>query len=57
MHAGMTVDEVRQRLTGAGWELVNAETHLCRKDGVERRGGRVVDRFELWCYQLRRTSS
>jgi hypothetical protein len=52
----MTVDEVRQRFTDAGWELVNPE-RTSVEEMVERRVGRAVDRFELWCYQLRRTSS
>lgn len=56
VHASMTVDEVRQRFTGACWELVNAERTSIEKV-AERRVGRAVDRFELWCYQLRRTWS
>jgi hypothetical protein len=51
----MTVEEVRQRFTGAGWELVNAERTSVEKM-AERRVGSSID-FELWCYQLRRTSS
>jgi hypothetical protein len=49
VHAGMTVDEVRQRFTDA--ERTSVE------EIAERRVGRVVDRFELWCNQLRRTAS
>lgn len=56
MHAGMTLDEVRQCFTGAGWEQVDAE-RTSAEEMVERRVGRVIDHFELWCYRLRRTSS
>jgi hypothetical protein len=56
VHAGMTVDEVRQRFTGASWELANAE-RTSVEEMVHRRVGRAVERFKLWCYQLRRASS
>jgi hypothetical protein len=56
MQAGMTVDEVRQRFTGADWELVNAE-RTSADEIVKRRVGRAIDRFEPWRYQLRRTAS
>lgn len=38
MHTGMTVDEVRQRFTGIGWELINAE-RTSVEEMVERRVG------------------
>lgn len=49
VHAGVTVDEVRQRFAGAGWELVNAE----RSVPETRAPRRLRDRFEFWSYQLR----
>jgi SAM-dependent methyltransferase len=52
-HAGTTVEEVRQRFCGAGWELVSAE-RSADNQGVLRRVG---DLIEVWCYQLRRTPS
>ena len=56
MHAGTTVEELWQRFAGAGRELVNAELTSV-EEMVERRVKRAVDRFELWCHQLRRISS
>jgi hypothetical protein len=53
MHAGMTVEEVLRRFGGAGWELINAEPTSLETGALQR----VRDRFELWCYQLRRASS
>jgi SAM-dependent methyltransferase len=53
MHAGMTVDEVEQRFSGAGWELVNAEPSSVRSVAIRR----ADDLFELWLYRLRRTSA
>jgi predicted O-methyltransferase YrrM len=53
MHAGMTVDEVKQRFGSAGWELVDAEPTSITPTAIRR----ADDLFELWCYQLRRTSS
>ena len=52
MHAGVTTDEVQQRFSGAGWELVNAERTSAETIGIAVR--RTADRFELWRYQLRR---
>ncbi len=52
MHAGMTVDEVRQRFSAAGWELVNAE----RSHVKPMMAPRADDLFELWYCQLRHTS-
>jgi SAM-dependent methyltransferase len=50
MHAGMTVDEVRQRFSEAGWRVVSAEpTSADAEMAVARR---AADHFELWCYQL-----
>jgi SAM-dependent methyltransferase len=51
VHAGMTVDEVRQRFTGAGWELISAERSVVNQKVIQR----VGDLLELWCYRLRRT--
>jgi len=56
VHAGMTVDQVRQRFSGARREGVNAE-RTSDEAMAQWRVGRVVDRFELWCYQRPRTSS
>ncbi|MFZ1179708.1 MAG: class I SAM-dependent methyltransferase [Mycobacterium sp.] len=53
VHAGMTVDEVRQRFASAGWELVNAE----RSVPDTRAPRRLRDRFEFRSYQLRRLPS
>jgi SAM-dependent methyltransferase len=53
VHAGMTVDEVRQRFVSTGWELVNAE----RSVPETRAPRRLRDRFEFWSYQLRRNPS
>lgn len=51
VHAGMTVEEIRQRFCAAGWELVSAKRSAVNQ-GVLRRVG---DLIEVWCYQLRRT--
>jgi SAM-dependent methyltransferase len=53
MHAGVTLDEVEHRFSGAGWELVNAE----RTSADMPRATRADDRFELWRYQLRRIAA
>lgn len=53
MHAGMTVDEVQQRFGTAGWELVNAERSHIKPIMAPR----ADDLFELWYYQLRRSST
>ena len=54
MHAGVTTDEVRQRFSRTGWELAGAEPTSAQMIGsVVPRAG---ERFELWRYQLRRTS-
>jgi SAM-dependent methyltransferase len=50
-HAGMTVEEVRQRFCCAGWELVSAERSAVNQSVLRR----VGDLIEVWCYQLRRT--
>jgi SAM-dependent methyltransferase len=56
MQAGMTVDEVRQLFTAAGWELITAKR--ASADNMVQRGvGRAVGRFEPWRYQLRRTAT
>jgi hypothetical protein len=50
---GMTVDQVQQRFSDAGWELVNAERSVLKPMVIRR----ADDLFELWHYQLVRTSS
>jgi SAM-dependent methyltransferase len=52
MHAGITADEVPQRFSDAGWQLVSAE----RASAEAMHLPRAAERFELWRYQLRRTS-
>jgi SAM-dependent methyltransferase len=51
VHAGITVDEVRQRFCGAGWELVDASQRSVPETRAPRR---LRDSFEFWTYQLRR---
>ena len=51
MHAGMTSDEVAQRFSPAGWQLVAAGRTSAQTIAVRR----ADDRFELWYYQLRRS--
>jgi hypothetical protein len=53
MHAGVTVDEVEQRFSSAGWHLVNAE----RTSAEAIAARRAADRFELWRYQLRQVAA
>jgi SAM-dependent methyltransferase len=55
MHAGLTVDEVRQRFGGAGWRLVSAERTSA--EGQVAVARRAADHYELWCYQLTRDST
>jgi SAM-dependent methyltransferase len=56
MRAGLTAEEVRDRFTGEGWELIAAER--TSGDAIEvAGGGRVDQRFELWRYRLRRLAS
>jgi SAM-dependent methyltransferase len=50
MHAGIAADEVTQRFSGAGWQLVSA----ARASAKAMHLPRAADRFELWRYQLRR---
>jgi len=50
-HAGITVEEVRQRFCGAGWELVSAKRSAVNQSAIRRAG----DLIEIWSYQLRRT--
>ena len=52
--AGVTADEVQQRFSPAGWELVNAERTSA--ETIRMTARRAADQFELWCYQLRRRS-
>ncbi|MGD1256871.1 class I SAM-dependent methyltransferase [Mycobacterium seoulense] len=53
MHAGVTVEEVKQRFGTAGWELVDAEPTAVEPAAIRRANGL----FELWRYELRRTAS
>ena len=55
MHAGVTTDEVQQRFSRAGWELINAERTSAA--AIRPTARRAADRFELWRYQLRRRSA
>jgi hypothetical protein len=55
MHAGMTIDEVRQRFGEAGWQVVRAEPTSADPEMAVAR--RAADHFELWCYQLTRDST
>jgi SAM-dependent methyltransferase len=55
MHAGVTADEIQQRFTGTGWELVDSGRASAQTLGIGVR--RADDRFELWRYQLQRTSN
>ena len=55
MPAGLTVEEVRRRFAGAGWDLVGTEA--VPTDAIEVAGKRVDRSFELWCYRLRRHAS
>jgi SAM-dependent methyltransferase len=50
MHAGMTLDEVRQGFGGAGWQVVRAEQTSAESQMAIAR--RAAAHFELWCYQL-----
>jgi SAM-dependent methyltransferase len=52
MHAGLTVEEVRQRFRPAGWQLLSAERISAQTLGIVVR--RSDARFELWCYHLQR---
>ena len=53
MHAGMTVDEVKQRFGSVTWELVDAERTSFNPTAIRR----ADDLFELWRYQLRRADA
>ncbi|MFC4111071.1 class I SAM-dependent methyltransferase [Nonomuraea zeae] len=55
MHAGLTIEEVWQRFSPAGWQLLSAERTSAETLGMRVR--RADDRFELWCYQLQRRPS
>ncbi|HET9876015.1 MAG TPA: methyltransferase domain-containing protein [Mycobacterium sp.] len=55
MHAGLTVDEVRHRFGPAGWQLVRADRTSADTSGIRVR--RADDLFELWRYQLHRSST
>ncbi len=51
MHAGITVEEVKRRFIGAGWELAGAQRSAVKPMSVPR----ADDLFELWHFELRRT--
>lgn len=53
VHAGITVEEVRQRFASAGWELINAQRSVPETKAPRR----LRDRFEFRSYQLRRLPS
>jgi ubiquinone/menaquinone biosynthesis C-methylase UbiE len=55
MHAGITLDEVRQRFGEAGWQVVRAEPTSADPEMATAR--RAAAHFELWCYQLTRDST
>jgi SAM-dependent methyltransferase len=50
MHAGLTVEEVRQRFAPAGWQLVSAD-HI-PAETINIRAHQAANRFDLWRYQL-----
>jgi SAM-dependent methyltransferase len=52
IHGGMTKEEVQRRFSSAGWDLVCAERTSVETPFVHG----AADRFELWIYQLRRSS-
>lgn len=52
IHAGLTVDEVRQRFGPAGWQLVSAGRTSA--ESISIRAHNAANRFELWRYQLQR---
>jgi SAM-dependent methyltransferase len=53
MHAGITTDEVERRFIGAGWHLIHSGRTTVKPTAIRR----ANDLFELWHYQLRRTSA
>lgn len=53
LHAGMTIEEIQRRFRPAGWNILAAEPSTTETPIVPR----AADHFELWRYQLRRTSS
>jgi SAM-dependent methyltransferase len=53
LHAGVTPDEVQHRFGPAGWQVVNADRSTAETPVVPR----AADRFELWRYQLQRTTT
>jgi ubiquinone/menaquinone biosynthesis C-methylase UbiE len=55
MHAGMTIEEARQRFGEAGWRVVGAEPISADPQMAVAR--RAAARFELWCYRLTRDST
>jgi hypothetical protein len=55
MHAGMTIEEVRQRFGEAGWQVVRAEPTSADPEMAAAR--RAAAHFEHWCYQIRRDSA
>jgi cyclopropane fatty-acyl-phospholipid synthase-like methyltransferase len=55
MHAGMNIEEVRQRFGQAGWQVVHAAPTTVDPERPAAR--RAAAHFELWCYQLIRDPS
>jgi SAM-dependent methyltransferase len=50
IHAGVTAADVRERFSGAGWELVSAEP--VSADAIVVAGRRADQQFELWRFRL-----
>lgn len=55
MHAGLTVEEVRQRFAPVGWQLVSADHIPAETINIQAR--QAANRFDLWRYQLQHTST
>jgi SAM-dependent methyltransferase len=55
LHAGLTVEEVRQRFAPADWQLVSAD-HV-PAETINIRARQAANRFDLWRYQLQRAST
>jgi len=54
MHAGVTAEEVRDRFSRAGWDLLSAEQMSA--DAIEVGGLRADQLFEAWRFRLRHIS-
>jgi SAM-dependent methyltransferase len=55
MQAGLTEAEVRERFTGAGWDIIQATP--VERDAIQVARARVDRSFELWRYRLVRRES